>query len=101
MTRVWLWRKSRRGAIAMIGRLSSQSARGHMVSPKYHAKSVQRVSPARSRLRKISQTELFPQINPSHVFVSNHLAGFALHQHLAVVHDVSPVDDVQRLPHVM
>src|SRR5690606_24519304 len=45
--------------------------------------------------------EAFAEIDPAHVLIGHDLAGAAFHQHLAVMDDEGPVDDIQRLAHVM
>ena len=49
----------------------------------------------------ISEAELLAQIDASHIFMCYHLLRTALHQHLAIVENISPVYDLQCLAHVM
>ena len=47
------------------------------------------------------QAKPFAEIDPAHVLVGHDLVRAALHQHLAVMHDVGAIDDLQRLPDVV
>src|SRR5947209_221914 len=112
MTSVWLWRRSRRGAIAMTNALIDAGWRGQMflgLSPKIRCKKhataledvVGRQVRWRRRLASRSEAELLAQVNPAHILVRNDFVRRTFHEHLAVVHDVGAIDDIQRFPHVM
>src|SRR5262245_36071952 len=47
------------------------------------------------------QAEIFPQIKPPHFAAFDDLVGPALHENRAGVHDVSAIDEAERLAHIM
>src|SRR4051812_40453268 len=47
------------------------------------------------------ETEPFAEIDPAHALMRDDVARRTLHQHLPVMQDIGPVDDLQRLAHVV
>src|SRR5688572_20166182 len=50
---------------------------------------------------RTSQTEFFSQVNPSRLGIGEQLAGIALPKDASFIHDISAVDDFQRLADVV
>src|ERR1700722_15299111 len=47
------------------------------------------------------QAEFLAEIDAAHILMRYHRLRLALHQNLAVVENIGPIDDLQRFPHVM
>src|SRR3984885_2590148 len=89
MTRVWVCRRSRRGPNAM--RRPGPSSCDHDA----------RASAQTKRSREVSKAEPLAEVEAAHILMRHDLVRPALHQHLAVVHNVGAIDDAQCLAHIM
>ena len=51
--------------------------------------------------QRSGNAEIVTQINPAHIFVFHDFVGFARHQHLAVMQNISPINDFERFTNIV